>query len=193
MRRDTPSGCACSTRTVNAAVRLRVETARWDRVGQDGVVPNAKPPRVRSTRTVGGWLIAGAFLLTVALAFVPTGEGWGVTVAVILVLVAGGLQFGGALMFDKAGRADPSLAKAAVGRLLLLTSQAKRARVRAESAFATETGTKLKSSVGQLSVELSYIEEGVSESAQDWALFHPDAIARLEEEVQKHEEEEQPR
>ncbi|GAA2014620.1 hypothetical protein [Microbacterium ulmi] len=154
---------------------------------------NAKPPKARkrrSTRTVGGWLVAGAFLLTVALAFIPTGEGWGITVGVILVLVAGGLQFGGAFMFDKAGRADPSLANAAVGRLLLLTSQARRARVRAENAFATETGTKLRSSVGQLSVELSYLEEGMSASAQDWALFHPDAIARLAEEDQKQEPEE---
>jgi hypothetical protein len=141
---------------------------------------------------VGGWLVAGAFLLTVALAFIPTGEGWGVTVAVILVLVTGGLQFGGAFMFDKAGRADPTLARAAVGRLVLLASQAKRARLRAENAFEIETGSKLKSSVGQLSVELSYLEEGASASAQEWALFHPEAIARLEEENQRqHIDEEQ--
>lgn len=136
------------------------------------------------------WLVIGAFALTVALAFLPTEEGWGVTVAVILVLVAGGLQFGSAFIFDKAGRADPSLAKAAVGRLILLASQAKRARVRAENSFATETGAKSKTSVGQLSVDLSYIEEGIAAAAQDWALFHPDAIARLAEENQKQEEEE---
>jgi hypothetical protein len=141
---------------------------------------------------VGGWLIAGAFLLTVALAFMPTSQGWGVTVSVILVLVAGGLQFGGAFMFDRAGRADPSLAKSAVARLLLLNSQAQRARNRAEKAFDTETGAKLKASVGQLSVDLSYLEEGIGLSAQDWALFHPDAIARLAEQNQKQEEVEEP-
>lgn len=112
------------------------------------------------------------------------------TVAVILVLVAGGLQFGGAMFFDKHGRADPSLAKAAVGRLILLSSQTKRARLRAEKSFANDTGAKSRSSVGQLSVDLSYIEEGIAASAQDWALFHPDAIARLAEEDQKREEEE---
>jgi hypothetical protein len=132
--------------------------------------------------------VAGAFLLTVALAFVPTGEGWGVTVAVILVLVGGGLQFGGAFMFDKAGRADPTLVRAAVGRLVLLTAQAKRARMRAEVAFDSESGTKLKSSVGQLSVELSFLEEGASASAQEWALFHPDATDVLAMEDQKSEE-----
>jgi len=158
-------------------------------------VTTGKPPKAqksRSTRTVGIWLVAGAFLLTVALAFIPTGEGWGVTVAVILVLVAGGLQFGGAFMFDKAGRADPTLARAAVGRLVLLATQAKRARQRAEKAFETEAGAKMKSSVGQLSVELSFIEEGASASAQEWALFHPDAIERLAEENQKQDEEEEP-
>lgn len=149
-----------------------------------------EPKTVRS-RVVGGWLIAAAFALMVAIAFIPTGEGWGVTVSVILVLVAGGLQFGGAMIFDKAGRADPSLAKAAVGRLVLLASQAKRARARAENAFATESGQPLKASVGKLSVDLSYLEEGIGAAAQDWALFHPDAIARLAEENQKHEEEEQ--
>ncbi|QOC25561.1 hypothetical protein IC744_04105 [Microbacterium hominis] len=75
----------------------------------------------------------------------------GVTVAVILVLMGGGLRFGGAFMFDKAGRADPTFVRAAVGRLVLLTAQAKRARIRAEVAFDSESGAKLKSSVGQLS------------------------------------------
>lgn len=156
------------------------------------IVSNARPPRSamrRNPRTIGGWLLGGAFLLTVALAFVPTSEGWGVTVAVLLVLVGGGLQFGGALMFDKAGRADPTLVRAAVGRLLLLTTQAKRARMRAEAAFDSESGTKLKSSVGQLSVELSFLEEGASASAQEWALFHPDAIDVLASEDQKSGEE----
>lgn len=145
----------------------------------------------RSTRALGVWLVAAAFLLTVALAFVPTDKSWGVTVAVILVLVAGGLQFGGAFVFDRSGRADPTLAKAAVGRLLLLTSRAKRARIRAERAFEQETGARLRSSVGQLSAELSFIEEDAAASAQDWALFHPDAIARLEEENQKQDSEEE--
>lgn len=139
-----------------------------------------------STRALGVWLIAASFLLTVALAFLPTDENWGVTVAVILVLITGGLQFGAAFVFDKSGRADPALAKAAVGRLLILTSRANRARLRAERAFEQQTGAKLKASVGQLSVELSAIEEDAAASAQEWALFHPDAIARLDEENQKH-------
>ena len=44
--------------------------------------------------------------------------------------------------------------------------------------------------MGQISVALSFIEEGIAASAQDWALFHPDAIARLAEENQKRDEEE---
>lgn len=145
--------------------------------------------KLHSARTLGVSLIAAAFLLTVALAFIPTDKSWGVTVAVILVLVAGGLQFGGAFVFDRSGRADPTLAKAAVGRLLLLTSRAKRARLRAERAFEQETGARLKTSVGQLSVELSFIEEDAAASAQDWALFHPDAIALLQEENQNQDSE----
>ncbi len=158
-----------------------------------GDVTSEKPPRKKrgSSRVTGGLLIAGAFLLTVALAFVPPGEDGATAVQVLLVLVAGGLQFGGAFMFDKAGRADPTLARAAVGRLVLLATQAKRARLRAEQAFDSEAGTKLKSSVGQLSVELSYLEEGASASAQEWALFHPDAIQRLAEENQKQDEDEE--
>lgn len=149
-----------------------------------------EPPRrgqQRSPRPGGAWLVTGAFLLTIALAFVPTGENWSTAVQVGLVLATGGLQFGGAFLLDRAGRADPSLAKAAVGRLLLLTSQARRARVRAQIAFETEAGAGLKASVGQLSVELSFLEEGIGASAQDWALFHPDAIARLAEQSQSQE------
>jgi hypothetical protein len=159
-------------------------------VRQYDIVSNPNPPRNarrRRPRAVGAWLVGGAFSLTVALAFVPTTEGWGVTVAVILVLVGGGLQFGGAFMFDKAGRADPTLVRAAVGRLILLTAQAKRARLRAEAAFDSESGPRLKASVGQLSVELSFLEEGASASAQEWALFHPDAIDVLASEDQSSE------
>ncbi len=153
---------------------------------------NITPPEPKrsSTRVIGGWLIGGAFMLTVALAFVPTGEAWGVTVAVILVLVAGGLQFGGAFMFNKAGRADPSLAKAAVRRLILLSDRTKRARLQAQEAFEVPSAAKSKLSLGQLSTALSYIEEEVGMAANDWALFHPDAIALLAEENQKQEDEE---
>lgn len=152
---------------------------------QDSAVTKATPKeQKRRPRLAGGILIGVAFLLTIALAFVP-GEGAGVTVAVVLVLVAGALQFGGALLLDKSGRADPTHAKAAVSRLVLLASQAKRARLRAEHAFETQTGAPLKSSAGQLNVDLSYIEEGIALAAQDWALFHPDAIQKLDEEDQR--------
>ena len=159
---------------------------------QNEVVTNSgsqPKPKRWTARHLGIALIAASFGLTIALAFLPSGEAWAVTIAVILVLVSGGLQFGGAFLFDKAGRADPTLARSAVGRLILLTAQANRARVRAENAFADETGARLKSSVGQLSVELSYLEEGIGASAQDWSLFHPDASDLLAEENQTHDRE----
>ena len=125
-----------------------------------------------------------AFILTVVLAFVPEGKSWGITVSVVLVLAAGLLELGAAWVFDKAGRADPSLVKTAFGHLVLLAAQARRARVDADRAFEAESGTALKASIGKLTVHLSYIEEGIAISAQDWALFHPDATARLAEEDQ---------
>ncbi|MFN3706971.1 hypothetical protein [Microcella sp.] len=157
----------------------------------EGVTDHSPERKARSPRKIGGWLIGGAFALTVALAFLPTGEAWAVTVAAILVLVAGGLQFGGAMMFDKSGRADPAHAKAAVSRLVLLNMQAKRARLRAGRAFADQSGSALKASTGQLSVDLAYIEEGIALAARDWELFHPDVIAGLAEEVQKQDQEEE--
>lgn len=141
----------------------------------------------RSTRGLGISLVVTAFLFTVAVAAVPSGHSWSTLVSVVLVLIAGALQFGAAFVFDRSGRADPTLARVAVGSLLRLVSQTKRARIRAENALTGGDENAMRTAMGMLSVELSFIEEGVSDAAQAWAAFHPEAISRLAEEVQKHE------
>lgn len=100
--------------------------------------------------------------------------------SVLLVVISSGLQIASAFAFSGNGRADPSLARSAVRRLITLNLYARRARQIAEDA---EPGTPVqaKKAMGTLSVQLSYIEEGILEAARDWAEFHPEAIKKLEE------------
>lgn len=105
----------------------------------------------------------------------PTG-----TENILLVVITSVLQIASAASFSGNGRADPSLARSAVRRLLSLTERTGVARRLAEQA---EFGTPAhaKKAMGTLSVQLSFIEEGIADAAKDWAEFHPEAIKKLEE------------
>ena len=99
----------------------------------------------------------------------------------LLVVLAAVFQAGSIYVFNGAGRADPSLARTAVRRLIELTARAKAARIHAESTYEAANAAESKRVMGLISVELSYIEEGIAGAAKDWAEFHPDAIKKLEE------------
>lgn len=99
----------------------------------------------------------------------------------LLVVLAAVFQAGSIYVFNGAGRADPSLARTAVRRLIELTARAKAARIHAENTYETASAAESKRVMGLISVELSYLEEGIAGAAKDWAEFHPDAIKKLEE------------
>ncbi|WP_065571420.1 hypothetical protein [Microbacterium oleivorans] len=122
--------------------------------------------------------------VTIFLACLPQDTVSTPLVSALLVILAAVLQGGSAFTFGSIGRADPSLARTAVRRLIDLTATTQRARVRAETAYENATASEMKSSMGLLTVELAGIEEGVASAALDWAEFHPEAIKKLQEKDQ---------
>lgn len=152
--------------------------------------PAVKPTRAESW---SAWwrryrrTVAGIALLTVSIAVLIYMALRGSTTApptaiesALLVLVASGFQIASVFVFNGNGRADPTLASTAVRRLIALTNRAAEARLIAEAA-EFGTATEIKKAMGTLSVQLSYIEEGIAEGAKDWAEFHPEATRKLEE------------
>lgn len=102
----------------------------------------------------------------------------------LLVVLSSCLQIASVAVFNGNGRADPSLARSAVRRLIELTARAGQARIAAEQAYELSSPADAKKAMGLISVQLSYIEEGIAGGAKDWAEFHPDAIRKLEEKDQ---------
>jgi hypothetical protein len=79
------------------------------------------------------------------------------------------------------GKADPGLARRSVGRLVALAARAEGARQVTEALRERgATASEMKQAVGQLSVHLSYIEEGYLDAIEDWRVFHPDAVKKAE-------------
>ena len=104
--------------------------------------------------------------------------------SVLLIVVAAGFQAASAVAFGSSGRADPALARTAVRRLVELTARAQSARKVAQVAYESLSAVESKKTMGLISVELSYLEEGIAGGALDWAEFHPDAVRKLEEKTQ---------
>lgn len=97
----------------------------------------------------------------------------------LLVLLAAVFQFGSVVTFSGIGRADPGLARAAVRRLIRMGLRTSGARKLAEESFDGANAPELRSRMGQLSVELSWLEEGLVEAVGDWEEFHADALKKL--------------
>lgn len=133
---------------------------------------------------VGGGLFLAGVGVTIWLACLPQDTVSTPLVSALMVCLAAALQGASAFIFSGIGRADPSLARTAVRRLVALTGSAQRARVRAETAYETAQAAQMRATMGLLTVELATIEEGVANAALDWAEFHPDAIKKLEEKDQ---------
>lgn len=90
-------------------------------------------------------------------------------------------QGGAALVFSGEGRADPTLAQRSVARLVNLAQRASTARATAEAMTEGQLNpTQLRRGAGELSVHLSYLEEGYIESIEDWRMFHSRAVEQAE-------------
>jgi hypothetical protein len=97
----------------------------------------------------------------------------------LLVLLAAVFQFSSVLLFAGIGRADPGLARAAVRRLIRMGLRTSGARQLAEESFDSANTAELRSRMGRLSVELSWLEEGLVEAVGDWEEFHAEALKQL--------------
>lgn len=157
-------------------------------------VSRAGGPQSDRTRRFLKWLqsqwrsVTGTVLLITAFALVVTLTAWSssesppeVTTQVLLVVVSTALQVAAALLFNQNGRADTTLANASIRRLISMTRKARDARLRAESEYESGNSTSRRQSLGILSAELSWIEEGLAQATFDWGEFHPASVAHLQE------------
>ncbi len=140
--------------------------------------------RVTSRQVLAAGLMLLGFLMAVVLA-VLAGRKTEPTVAtsVLLVVLSGVFQLAGARVLQGEGQADPALARASLRRLLRLQARASAAEISVQSAYETQDARQLKATMGQLSVEFSWLNEGLIEAAEDWASFHPTVLSELREEL----------
>lgn len=129
-------------------------------------------------RKWGGLLALVGVGLTITLAyFANSKEPPAASTQALTALLAILAQVGAAWVFSGDGKADPTLAQRSVARLFALAQRASQARQTAEVLYDGElTSAKVREGVGQLSVHLSYLEEGYLESIDDWRMFHPKAV-----------------
>lgn len=127
--------------------------------------------------TWGAALAALGFLVTVALAVLSSQPSPSpASIALLLVLLAGILQFGSARLFHSVGRADPGLARSSVRRLLRMGQRAAQAESEVQSALEIGTVADQRDALGRVSVHLSYLQEGLMYQTQDWMEFHKRAL-----------------
>lgn len=139
-------------------------------------------PWWKKSTTHAATLVVLGFILTVVLAILGVqGKATEWPTFVLLTVLAGVFQVAGASKFHSAGRADPSLARASVRRLIALAARAHNSRIAAEASYEQGTPNESKKQMGVMSAELSFIEEGLIHAIEDWREFHGDALSGLEE------------
>lgn len=137
---------------------------------------------LRTRQRWGAVLSVFGIGLTVLLAFLgnkqtPPAASTQALIALLAILA----QVGAAGVFSGDGKADPTLAQRSVARLIGLAQRASTARETAELLYSGKlTVTEIRQGVGQLSVHLSYLEEGYINSIDDWRVFHPRAVGQAE-------------
>ena len=130
----------------------------------------------------GGALVVVGVALTVALAgFSNTEKPPAASTQALVALLAIMAQLGAAAIFGKVGKADPKLAQRSVARLCSLGQRAGQARIAAELLCSKDVPIgAVREGMGQLSVHLSYLEEGFLDSIDDWRTFHSAAVEAAE-------------
>ena len=138
--------------------------------------------RLRTSQRWGALLSLFGIGLTVLLAFLgnkqtPPAASTQALIALLAILA----QLGAAWVFSGDGKADPTLAQRSVSRLFGLAVRANTAKKDAELLNSGKpTLTEFHQGVGQLSVHLSYLEEGYLNQIDDWRVFHPRAVEQAE-------------
>lgn len=125
-----------------------------------------------------GLLVAVGFVATALIAVLGDHAEW--PVLLLLTLLAGVFQVAGAVLLNRTGKADPTLARASVRRLLALAVRAREAKLVAEAAYEQGSAADSKKLMGKLSSEMSYLEESAVQAIEDWREFHKDALADID-------------
>ena len=138
--------------------------------------------RLQARQKWGGALAAVGAGLTVLLAFLSNRtQPPAASTQALIALLAIFAQLGSAWAFSGAGKADPGLAERSVARLVGLAARASLARAMAEKCREANPGAPaMRQAMGELSVQLSYLEEGYLNAIDDWRVFHPDAVKKAE-------------
>ncbi|RFA11987.1 hypothetical protein B7R21_11680 [Subtercola boreus] len=98
-----------------------------------------------------------------------------------LVLVAAVFQGGSIWAFAKKDRAEPEAVKIALRRLLKISTRINSARLMAERGNDEVAARAKADTLGELSTALSFIEEDLVESVEDWSNLHPAVLRAIEE------------
>lgn len=135
-------------------------------------------PRPGPKQVLGSALLIVSAVFTVILAFLGASDAPAtraeITLLAVLVLAA---QGGSVWAFSGHGKADPTHAARSYNRLVRLGVRAANAQRIAESAYDSNSGVAhLRSTMGVLSTEFSWVQEGIVQSALDWKAFHPSAV-----------------
>jgi hypothetical protein len=136
--------------------------------------------KITRDQLVAGALVVVGFGLTVYLGVMqgssaPPSR----STSALLVVLAGVFQFAGAAKFLRIGRADPALARAAVRRIIKMTARTREARKVVELTYDVGSPVECKKLMGRVSVELSWLEEGLVDAMDDWYEFHETALREL--------------
>lgn len=136
--------------------------------------------KVTRQKLLAGGLMAIGFGLTVYLGVLSGADRQpSRATSALLVVLAGVFQIAGAGQFNKLGRADPGLARAAVRRILKMVVRTRESRKLAESTYDLGTAQEVRKTLGRISVELSWVEEGLLDAIGDWNEFHAEALQNI--------------
>lgn len=126
---------------------------------------------------VGITLTALSIFATVVLAWRGAADEPTRSEIALFALLASFLQLSAAWVFSRIGRVDLTHAGSSLRRLIGLADRAERATESAESARAKGIpAAQVRDVMNQLSVELSVLQEGCVDAANDWTAALPELI-----------------
>lgn len=134
----------------------------------------------RKARTGAYVCSALAFLITVILAvWASTDKPLNGGQSALLVLLAGLLQVAASGLWSSAGRVHPSLARSAVRQLVQLGQRSAEATQVAEAVYETGKPGQQRLALGHMSVQWSYMTDGIALAIDNWVDIHPEAVGEL--------------
>lgn len=101
----------------------------------------------------------------------------------LIAVVAAAFQLAAGWIFASSGRVDPAHVQASARRLMVLGWQTAVVKKGAQRAFEADpklTPTQFHAQMGMLSAQLSFLEEDVVSSIDDWRLIHELAVEQAE-------------